>query len=144
MKRVYTYGAFDLLHPGHIKLLERAKALGDYLIVGVVSDNAIKELKGKDRPIQTQQDRAFIMEHIDIIDEVMLQDIYDPSANLRKLVEDKKHIDILVKGDDWNYIPGTETIEELGGILVKLAYSKNYSTSSTVKKIKETNDSNLK
>ena len=137
MKIVYTYGAFDLFHPGHIKLLQRARDLGDYLVVGVVADAAIKELKGKDRPIQSQEDRVTILEHIDIVDEVMLQDVYDPSANLRKLLADNKPVAILAKGDDWTYIPGTETIEELGGMLVKLSYSKGFSTSDTVKKIKE-------
>ena len=137
MKIIYTYGAWDLLHPGHIKLLKRARALGDYLIVGVVGNNAIKELKGKDRPVQTQQDRAMIVEHIDLVDEVMLQEIYDPSANLKQLVSEGKSVAILAKGDDWSYIPGTETIEQLGGILVKFSYSKGFSTSDTVKKIKE-------
>lgn len=137
MKIVYTYGAWDLFHPGHIKLLQRAKDLGDYLVVGVVADAAIKELKGKDRPIQSQQDRATILEHIDIVDEVMMQDAYDPSPNLRKLASENKTPAILTKGDDWTYIPGTETIEELGGMLVKLSYSKGFSTSDTVKKIKE-------
>ena len=138
MKRIYTYGAWDLLHPGHIRLLERAKALGDFLVVGIVDDTSIKNLKGADRPVQTQTDRAYIIEHIDCVDEVMLQEGYDPSTNLKKLVEEKTPINILTKGDDWDQIPGTETIEELGGMLVKLSYSKGFSTSSTVKKIKGT------
>ena len=138
MKRIYTYGVFDLLHPGHIKLLERAKSLGDYLIVGIVADKPIKELKGEDRSIQTQEDRAFIIESLSCVDKVMLQAQYDPSFNLRRLEESNKHVDILVKGDDWDYIPGTETIEELGGLLVKLSYSKGHSTSDMVSKIKET------
>jgi len=134
MKRVYTYGAFDLLHPGHIKLLERAKTLGDFLIVGIVSDDAIKKLKGSDRPIQSQQDRAFIIENINCVDEVILQDGYDPS---RYLKDYKEKIDFLVKGDDWEHIPGTETINELGGTLVKLTYSKSYSSSNIIKKIRK-------
>lgn len=137
MRRVYTYGAWDLIHPGHIKLLERAKALGDYLVVGIVSDNAIKDLKGADRPIQTQADRAYVIEHIDYVDEVILQEGYDPTTNLEKFEAEGKHIDILAKGDDWDYIPGTETIEKLKGVLVKLKYSKGHSTSDLVTKIKE-------
>lgn len=140
MKKVYTYGAWDLLHSGHIKLLERARELGDYLIVGIVSDDAIKELKGQDRPIQTQEDRAFIIESLSCVDEVILQDGYDPSRYLKAY--DGK-IDFLVKGDDWEYIPGTETIHELGGTLVKLTYSKAYSTSNMIAKIKK-NDNNIK
>jgi len=141
MKQIYTYGAFDLLHPGHIKLLEGARKLGDYLIVGVVGDEAIKELKGKDRPIQTQEDRAYIIDSLSCVDEVILQDGYDPSRYL-KAYEGK--IDFLVKGDDWEYIPGTETIYELGGVLIKLSYSRDYSTSSMIKKIKEQNDNSIK
>lgn len=137
MRRVYTYGAWDLIHPGHIKLLERAKALGDYLIVGIVSDDAIKNLKGTDRPIQTQVDRAYVIESIIHVDEIVLQEGYDPTANLEKCEAEGKHIDILAKGDDWDYIPGTETIEKLGGVLVKLKYTKGHSTSSIVTKLKD-------
>jgi D-beta-D-heptose 7-phosphate kinase/D-beta-D-heptose 1-phosphate adenosyltransferase len=144
MKIIYTYGAFDLLHPGHIKLLQRAKDLGDYLIVGIAGDESIKKLKGNDRPIQNQKDRAFIVESLDMVDEVMLQEEYDPSVNLKQLANDNKSVSILAKGDDWTYIPGTETIEELGGILVKLSYSKGFSTSEMVKKIRGSHDSNLK
>lgn len=136
MKRIYTYGAWDLIHPGHIKLLEKARALGDYLIVGVVDDNAIKNLKGENRPIQTQSDRAYVIESIIHVDEVILQEGYDPTINLEKFEAEGKHIDILAKGDDWDYIPGTETIEKLGGILVKLKYTKGFSTSSIVTKLK--------
>ena len=63
---VYTYGAWDLLHPGHIIFLNRAKELGHYLVVGVISDNAIKELKGSNRPIQKESDRLFIVENLSI------------------------------------------------------------------------------
>ena len=138
MKKIYTYGAFDLLHPGHIKLLEGARKLGNYLIVGIVADEAIKELKGNDRPIQSQEDRAYIIESLSCVDEVILQDGYDPS---RYLKEYEGKIDFLVKGDDWEYIPGTETIHELGGVLIKLSYSKEYSTSSMVNKIKNNDNS---
>ena len=143
MKRIYTYGAFDLLHPGHIKLLEGARKLGDYLIVGIVADEAIKELKGPDRPIQTQEDRAFIIESLSCVDEVVLQDGYDPSRYMKEYKEKEEKIDFLVKGDDWEYIPGTETIHELGGVLIKLSYSQDYSTSTIIKKIKEQNDNSI-
>ena len=134
MRKIYTYGAYDLLHPGHIKFLKRARELGDYLIVGVVADEAVRELKGDDRPVQEQKDRAYIIENLDCVDEVVLQDGYDPS---RCLKAHKGKIDFLVKGDDWDYIPGTETIEELGGTLVKLPYSKKYSTSGVINKIRK-------
>lgn len=134
---VYTYGAFDLLHSGHIKLLEKAKALGDYLIVGIVADNPIKQLKGKDRPIQSQEDRINVVSHLNMVDKVMLQNTYDPHENIKKLYfKDSIRIDILAKGNDWDYIPGTKAIIEMGGKLVKLPYSKGFSTSDMIKKIR--------
>ena len=135
---VYTYGAWDLLHPGHIIFLNRAKELGHYLVVGVISDNAIKELKGSNRPIQKESDRLFIVEHLSMVDRCLIQEEYDPSSILRGI----NRLDILTKGDDWDYIPGQETIVELGGKMVKLSYTSSYSTSKTVEKltgIKKTN-----
>ena len=128
---VYTYGAWDLLHPGHIIFLNRAKELGYFLVVGVISDSAIKELKGSKRPIQKDSDRLFIIKHLSMVDRCLIQEEYDPSPILRKL----NRVDILTKGDDWDYIPGQETIVELGGKLVKLSYTSSYSTSKTVENL---------
>jgi rfaE bifunctional protein nucleotidyltransferase chain/domain len=133
-KVVYTYGAFDILHPGHIILLEKAKALGTYLIVGVVADEPIRELKGKDRPIMSVSDRIELIGALRCVDKVVLQPLYDPTSVLKEL---SVTVDILVKGDDWERIPGTETIEKMGGKLVKLPYSKGFSTSDIVKKIRD-------
>lgn len=129
-KTVYTYGAFDLLHPGHIKMLEVAKSYGEKLVVGIVSDKAIKELKGKDRPIQNQEDRLRIIDSLKCVDVTMHQKEYDPVPNLEKVKPD-----ILVKGNDWDYIPGQEWIEEHGGKIIKPSYHKGWSTSSTVQKM---------
>ena len=128
---VYTYGAWDLLHPGHIKMLETAKSYGDKLYVGIVGDEAIKKLKGKDRPIQNSDDRMRIVSSLKFVDEVIYQKDYDPVPNMIKI-----NPDILVKGDDWDYIPGQEWIEENGGELIKPHYSKDWSTSKTVEKMK--------
>ena len=133
---IYTYGVFDLLHPGHIKLLEKAKKLGDYLIVGIVGDKAVSELKGKDRPIQLAKDRLFIIENLKCVDKVMHQKTYNPSKNLLLLEQKHMKVNILTKGDDWEKIPGEELIKKLGGKLIKLPYSKKFSTTSMVKKIK--------
>lgn len=132
-KIVYTYGAFDLLHPGHIKLLETAKSYGDKLIVGVVDDKAIGELKGKDRPVQGLEDRLRIVQSLKCVDSVMVQKDYDPVPNMEKIMPS-----ILIKGDDWDYIPGQEWIEKHGGKLIKPKYSSSWSTSGTVKKIRKT------
>jgi len=130
-KIIYTYGAFDLLHPGHIKMLERAKSYGDKLVVGIVGDEAIKKLKGEDRPIQTLEDRIRIVDALKCVDEVMIQKDYDPVPNMEKVKPD-----ILVKGDDWKHIPGEEWIREQGGELIKPSYSGDWSTSDMVKKIR--------
>ena len=130
---VYTYGAWDLFHPGHLHFLERAKELGDFLIAATVSDAPIKKLKGKDRPIQSQEDRATIVSSLGCVDAGILQKEYDPSEELLSL----QHVNILTKGDDWDYIPGTETIESIGGELVTFTYTSGYSTSSLIKKIRE-------
>ena len=135
-KIVYTYGVFDLLHPGHISLLERAKALGDYLIVGVVADKPVKDLKGKDRPIMKACDRLRIIEALRCVDLAVLQPEYDPSNDIENLSLCNIKVDILAKGDDWDYIPGTETVEKLGGKLIKLSYTQGSSTSDMVKKIR--------
>lgn len=128
---VYTYGAWDLLHPGHINMLEKAKSYGDKLIVGVVGDEAIRKLKGEDRPIQTQEDRLRNVSSLRCVDLAVTQIDYDPIPNLKRLKPF-----ILVKGDDWDYIPGEEFMNNSGGFLVKPPYSKGWSTSSIIKKIR--------
>ena len=128
---VYTYGAWDLLHPGHIHFLNRARELGDFLVVGVVADSPIRNLKGAERPIQTQNERLITVGSLRCVDATVAQPEYDPSDQLRSL----KQVHILTKGDDWDYIPGTETIEELGGKLVKFSYTDGFSTSSIVAKL---------
>ena len=130
-KVVYTYGAWDLLHPGHTRFLLRAKELGDFLIVGTVGDKPIRNLKGNSRPVQKQEDRISNISFLRFVDATVYQEEYDPSEVLRKLSK----IDILTKGDDWDYIPGTETVEELGGKLISLSYTPEYSTSKLVKKV---------
>ena len=130
---VYTYGAWDLIHPGHVNLLNRAKEMGDVLIVGVVSNEPIKELKGDTRPTQDVKDRMIMVDSIKSVDFVVEQKKYDPSDCLRRL----GNVSLLVKGDDWDYIPGEETIQEVGGKLVKLSYTSGFSTSSLIKKIEK-------
>lgn len=127
---VYTYGAFDLLHVGHIKLLESAAALGTKLIVGVLSDKAIRERKGEDRPIQTQADRMQIVSALRCVDEVVTQDGYDIEPNMIKY-----HPDIMTKGDDYELCK--KQLEPFIFIkFVPLGYSKEYSTSGIVETIK--------
>jgi len=128
---VYTYGAWDLLHQGHLNMLEKAKSYGDKLIVGIVGDEAIKKLKGNDRPIQSQEDRLRIVSSLKCVDLAIKQEDYNPIPNMEIY---QPHI--LVKGDDWKYIPGEEWIESHNGKLIKPNYSKGWSTSDIVKKIR--------
>ena len=130
---VYTYGAWDLLHPGHVRFLARAKALGDFLIVGVISDKQIADFKGSDRPIQKEHERIVTVGALRMVDAVISQPIYDPSQQLEILSK----VEILTKGDDWEHIPGTETIKRLGGKLVKLGYTNQFSTSKIVSVLSE-------
>ena len=130
-KVVYTYGVWDLFHPGHAIILSRAKDLGDFLIVGTVADSPVSKLKGDSRPVQTQDDRIITVGSLSFVDAAIYQKEYDPSDILEKL----NRVDILTKGDDWDYIPGTETIRKIGGELILLPYSKDFSTSKLVKKV---------
>ena len=135
-KIVYTYGVWDLLHPGHINFLYRASKLGSFLIVGVVADKPVHDLKGPDRPTQSQSDRIITVGTLRFVDAAIKQPEYDPSPQLRSL----HRVDILTKGDDWELIPGTKTIEELGGELIKFSYTEGFSTSALVSKMNK--DSN--
>jgi len=128
---VYTYGVWDLLHPGHINLLRRAREIGDFLIVGVVADEPVRKLKGGGRPVQNFDDRLSVVGSLRCVDAAIPQTLYDPSDELLFL----ERIDVLTKGDDWENIPGTETIEAMGGKMVKLGYSRGYSTSQTISKL---------
>jgi rfaE bifunctional protein nucleotidyltransferase chain/domain len=128
---VYTYGVWDLLHPGHIKLLTRARELGDFLVVGVVADEPVRELKGPGRPTQHLKERLEIVGSLRFVDIAIPQKLYDPSLEMLEL----GRLNILTKGDDWEKIPGTETINKMGGRLVKLSYSPEHSSSSLIAKI---------
>lgn len=128
-KVVYTYGAFDLLHPAHVQLLEKAKDMGCYLVVGILSDEAIRERKGSERPIQTYEDRALIIRSLRCVDEVVRQETYDPVPSMKKY-----NIDILTKGDDWEDC--IKSAERYGCEFKKLYYNDKYSTTKIVRRLK--------
>jgi D-beta-D-heptose 7-phosphate kinase/D-beta-D-heptose 1-phosphate adenosyltransferase len=131
-KIVYTYGAFDLLHPAHVQLLEKAKDMGCHLVVGILSDEAIRCRKGNDRPIQPYDDRSFIVRSLRCVDEVVRQETYDPVPSMNKY-----EIDILTKGDDWDDC--IISAKQYGCEFKKLYYNDKYSTTKMVKKINEAN-----
>ena len=128
-KIVFTNGCFDLLHSGHIKYLEAAKKFGDILILGLNSDSSVSNLKGKNRPINTQMDRACILAALQVVDFVVI--FKDPTPyKLIKVI--KPHI--LVKGGDYkgNKVVGEDIVDELKIV----EFIKGKSTSKTIEQIK--------
>lgn len=127
-KIVFTNGCFDIIHKGHIVLLKKAKSLGDVLIVGLNTDKSVKQLKGKDRPVNLQQDRAEVLDSIKYVDYVVLFDELTPY----KLITELKP-DIVVKGGDYKKeeIVGWGIVPKV--VRVKLVEGK--STTGLIKKI---------
>lgn len=135
---VFTNGCFDIIHRGHIEYLNQAKLLGDYLIIGVNSDNSVKKLKGKSRPINKENDRAFVLDNLKAVDFVIIFNEDTPYEIIKKTLPD-----FLVKGGDWKEedIVGADIVKSNGGKVLSLKYIKDYSTTSI---IKELNDLHLK
>lgn len=128
-KIVFTNGCFDILHPGHIHLLKRAKSFGDILILGLNSDSSISKIKPK-RPIMPQRARIEILSEISLIDYIVVFNEKDPLNIIKKIKPD-----ILVKGGDWKIedVVGKEFVEE-----VKIVeYIKGWSTTKIIDKIKK-------
>ena len=97
MKTIFVNGTFDLLHPGHVSLLTWAKSLGDYLVVGIDTDDRVREKKGSTRPIYNQTDRGIMLVSLSAVDEVRY---FDSDESLENLVKEVKP-DIIVVGSDW-------------------------------------------
>ncbi len=131
-KVVFTNGCFDIIHPGHIALLKKAKELGDVLIVGINSDSSIKKIKGKGRPIFTEKDRAEVLLAIRYVDYVT---IFSEETPLETIKAAKP--DVLVKGGDWTVetTVGREFVESRGGKVVIVPYIHGYSTTSIIEKV---------
>jgi len=131
---VFTNGCFDLLHPGHIRSLELARALGHVLIVGLNSDASVRQLKGKGRPVISEHERAEILAALESVDAVVIFDDLTPREVIARLLPD-----ILVKGGDWpgDQIVGREEVEAAGGRVVSVPVLPGYSTSAILRKIRE-------
>jgi len=130
---VFTSGCYDILHPGHISLLERSKELGDYLVVGLNSDSSVHRLKGKERPIVKEKDRASIISALSCVDLVVLFDEDTPAEVLTNLKPD-----IHVKGADYNMdqIKEKDAVLSYGGRIELLPLVKGYSTTGIAEKMK--------
>jgi len=129
---VFTNGCFDLLHPGHIRLLEQARALGDLLVVGVNSDRSVRSLKGEGRPLLPQAERAELLAALAAVDAVTIFDEPTPRELIAALLPD-----VLVKGGDWrpDEIVGRAEVEGAGGKVVTIPYIEGYSTSALIARI---------
>ncbi len=136
-KIVFTNGCFDILHPGHIDLLSRAKALGTKLIVGINSDASVRAIKGHGRPINNQEERREVLLGLRSVDDVVIFDELTPE-NLIKQIKP----DVLVKGGDWqiNEIIGADFVTANGGEVYSLPLKGGFSTSDIIERmgIKET------
>jgi D-glycero-beta-D-manno-heptose 1-phosphate adenylyltransferase len=130
---VFTNGCFDLLHPGHIRSLEAARALGDVLIVGINSDESVKALKGPTRPVIPEQERAEILASLECVDAVLIFPEPTPQKLIASLLPD-----ILVKGGDWasQQIVGRDEVEAAGGRVEQVDVVQGYSTTEILKKIR--------
>ena len=135
-KTVFTNGCFDIIHPGHIELLKKAKSLGDYLIVGINSDESVRQIKGFDRPFFSETERAEILENLKPVDEVRIFTELTPA----RLIEEIKP-DVLVKGGDWKIreIIGADFVAKNGGEIFSIPLRENSSSSRIVEKIRDNN-----
>ena len=130
-KIVFTNGCFDILHPGHIHILDQAKSYGDRLIVGLNSDESIKRLKGPTRPKVSQKDRLRILSSIKFVDYVVLFEEDTPLKLIKKIKPN-----FLVKGGDYNSddIVGAEFVENNGGQVKIVKLLEGHSSSSLIDK----------
>jgi len=128
-KVVFTNGCFDIIHAGHIDYLNKAKALGDILIVGLNTDDSVKKIKGDKRPIINQDERAEIISNLKPVDYVVFFDEDTPAELINKLVPD-----ILIKGADWKIdeIAGGETVIANGGEVKTIEFVNDQSTSQII------------
>ena len=130
---VFTNGCFDLMHPGHIRILEEARALGDALIVGLNSDASVRSLKGAGRPLIPESERAEILAALECVDAVVIFNEPTPREIISRLLPD-----ILVKGGDWagDQIIGREEVEAAGGRVVSIPVVPGYSTTNILQKMR--------
>jgi D-glycero-beta-D-manno-heptose 1-phosphate adenylyltransferase len=128
---VFTNGCYDLLHPGHIRLLEQARALGDILILALNTDASVARLKGRNRPIMSETDRADMALALEAVDAVTFFDEDTPRELIAAVLPD-----VLVKGADWShFIAGREEVEAAGGRVLPLPLEPGYSTTNIVEAI---------
>jgi rfaE bifunctional protein nucleotidyltransferase chain/domain len=128
---VFTNGCYDLLHPGHIRLLEQARSLGDLLILALNSDASVRRAKGPSRPLLDEGERAEIALGLEAVDAVCLFDEDTPRELIAEILPD-----VLVKGADWShFVAGREEVEGAGGKVLTLPLEPGFSTTNLVERI---------
>lgn len=129
---VFTNGCFDLLHIGHVRYLEKARTLGDLLVVGINSDSSVRNLKGPKRPILPVRERAEILSGLECVDYITIFNEKDP---LKLITSLQPHV--LVKGGDWSKqeIVGRDVVEKSGGKVILIPFVKDASTSNLIESI---------
>jgi D-glycero-beta-D-manno-heptose 1-phosphate adenylyltransferase len=134
-KVVFTNGCFDLIHLGHVDYLEKARQLGDKLVLGLNSDDSVSRFKGPERPLQDQNSRARVLAAMQFIDLVVYFNEDTPFSLISELVPD-----ILVKGSDYltENIVGADVVKKAGGVVKTIDFVPGYSTTRIVEKIKKT------
>jgi D-glycero-beta-D-manno-heptose 1-phosphate adenylyltransferase len=134
VRLVFTNGVFDLLHVGHVRYLSQARTLGDALVVAINSDRTVRELKGPDRPIFNQAERAEIIAALRHVDYVTIFDDISPRNLITKLLPD-----VLVKGGDYelDQIHGREEVEAAGGRVISLPFVEGASTTALIERMRK-------
>lgn len=130
MKHIMVNGTFDILHRGHIELLNYARGLGDFLLIAIDTDRRVKELKGETRPINIQEDRKYHLENLKAVDRVVF---FDTTEELVSIIEKYKP-DVYVKGSDWKHDKGS-TAEQYCKQVIYYDRVGNYSTTKTIQDI---------
>jgi D-beta-D-heptose 7-phosphate kinase/D-beta-D-heptose 1-phosphate adenosyltransferase len=132
-KIVFTNGCFDILHVGHVRYLQKARSLGDLLVIGLNSDASVRRLKGAERPVAREKDRAEVLGALSCVDHLVLF----PDATPERLIRAIRP-DFLVKGGDWRKkdIVGSAFVESYGGSVRSLPYIRGFSTTRLLEKIK--------
>lgn len=130
---VFTNGVFDLLHPGHVRYLRQARALGDVLVIAINADASVRRNKGPERPITPEHERAEVLAALDFVDAVTVFDEDTPLAIITAVQPD-----VLVKGADWAHdaIVGRDVVEARGGRVVRVAVEQGHSTTNIVGRIR--------
>jgi rfaE bifunctional protein nucleotidyltransferase chain/domain len=133
-KLVFTNGCFDILHLGHVTYLTFARNQGDALVVGLNTDASVRVNKGDDRPINSEQDRAFVLGSLRAVDYVVLFGDKEPKQIIEKILPQ-----VLVKGSDWaHYVSGRDVVEANGGRVVLADMVEGRSTTNTIQRILQT------